>query len=608
MNTATNALRGGVVSGQPTATMSEKPTNGVKGLRHWRYDLIAGLMVSLTSLPFSLGIAIASGAPPIAGLMSAIIAGLIFPFLGGAYVTISGPAAGLAPALFAAMIALGHGHMDTGYPLLLAVICMVGALQVVLSLLGAARLSAAFPVSVVEGMLASIGLMIIAKELPHLIGHDFKAHAFFQILSEVPEGTRLADPRAFGVGLTCLGLMFVLSLSAVRKRLMMPAPLVVVIVGLVLGLMLHIAPHHRINIPDNILSHGITLPNFKGLFSDSSIRMPMLAALLTLLLIDGVESLATIKAIDKVDPYKRRSSPDRTLLAMGISNMASSMAGGLTIIPGGVKSKLCIVSGGRTLWANFYNALFLILFLFAGKGLINLIPYSALAAIVIHTGYKMCEPKIWRHVAHIGWEQLVLFSVTVIVTLSTDLLIGIFAGMLVKLGLNIALTSKHVWTRAGRGLTFPEVFRYGVLHLTQLFRDPVVSRERVGNTYNVQFDRPLVCFNSRHLDRELAQVPADVTEVRLLLGENVAMIDHTSCDTLLHFADEFEGQGGRRVEIVGLEQMTRASHARAGMRLAAVRAMVAQSVAVSDEMPVNSLAANTQEIPINSLAHAHSRD
>jgi len=118
--------------------------------------------------------------------MSAIIAGLIFPFLGGAYVTISGPAAGLAPALFAAMVALGHGHRETGYPLLLAVICIVGAVQIVLSRLGAAKLSAVLPVAVVEGMLAAIGLLIMAKELPHFLGDEFKAHDFFPILAEVP--------------------------------------------------------------------------------------------------------------------------------------------------------------------------------------------------------------------------------------------------------------------------------------------------------------------------------------------------------------------------------------------------------------------------------------
>ena len=221
-------------------------------------------MVSLTSLPFSLGIAVASGAPPIAGLMSAIIAGLIFPFLGGAYVTISGPAAGLAPALLAAMIALGHGHLETGYPLLLAVICIVGAIQVVLSWLGAAKLSAAFPVSVVEGMLASIGLLIVAKELPHFIGHDFKSHAFFGIIREVPEEIRLMDPKSFGVGIVCLALMFVLSMPKIRRRLAVPPPLVVVGVGMLLGWALRVDSHHLIRIPDDILAHGIVLPDFRA--------------------------------------------------------------------------------------------------------------------------------------------------------------------------------------------------------------------------------------------------------------------------------------------------------------------------------------------------------
>ena len=145
----------------------EKPRNGIAGLKHWRFDLFAGLQVALVSLPLSLGIAIASGAPPVTGLVSAIIAGLIFPFLGGAYVTISGPAAGLAPALLAGMLMLGGGDLAAGYPLLLVAICLTGALQVLLSFMKAGRLVALFlPVTVVEAMLAAIGLMIIIKQVP----------------------------------------------------------------------------------------------------------------------------------------------------------------------------------------------------------------------------------------------------------------------------------------------------------------------------------------------------------------------------------------------------------------------------------------------------------
>lgn len=556
-----------------TASPSTRPRNGIAGLKEWRYDIVAGLMVSLTSLPLSLGIAVASGAPPLAGLTSAIIAGLVFPFLGGAYMTISGPAAGLAPALYAAMLALGQGSLDKGYPLLLGVICIVGLVQVILSLLGAAKLSAAMPVAVVEGMLASIGLMIIAKELPHFIGHSFKSHAFFGILAEVPEEIQVMDTPSFLVGLVSLALMFGLSMNRVRSRLPFPVPppLATVIVGLILGQILKIDDHHRINIPGNLLEHGLVMPDFPGLFANGAIRWALITSVITLVLIDGIESLATIKAIDKIDVFRRRSNPDRTLLAMGVSNIASSLGGGLTIIPGGVKSKLNIVSGGRTLWANFYNAVFLLVFLIFGRSIINLIPYSALAAILIYTGIRMCEPKVWKHVAHIGTEQLLLFSTTVLATLMEDLLVGILAGMAMKLLLVLFYTRKHAMGGP-------------IARATQFFRNPVVGRDQADGVYQLQLDRPMVCFNSFFLNRELERVPADADEVRLEIGPKVAMIDHTSVDLLLHFSDEYHEQTGKAVKIQGLDDMRRPSKDHAGMRLAPPRILEPAGVTGGDDL------------------------
>lgn len=159
-------------------------------------------------------------------------------------------------------------------------------------------------------------------------------------------------------------------------------------------------------------------------------------------LIDGVESLATIAAIDKIDPFRRKSDPNRTLNAMGVSNLCSSLAGGLTIIPGGVKSTTGILSGARTQWANFFNACFLITYLLLGRNLINLMPMTVLGAIVLYTGYKLCAPKVWRHAAHIGSEQLFVFTTTVLVTVTTDLLWGIAAGIVAKLLLELAVVSK----------------------------------------------------------------------------------------------------------------------------------------------------------------------
>src|SRR5437868_12192318 len=148
---------------------TEKPQNGVAGLKHWRYDLMAGLQVAMMGIPLSLGIAIASGAPPVCGLISAIIAGFIFPFLGGAYITISGPAAGLAPALLAGMITLGNGDLAVGYPLLLVAIALVGVVQVILSIFNAGRFALYFPISVVEGMLIAIVMhIVVIQALPFL--------------------------------------------------------------------------------------------------------------------------------------------------------------------------------------------------------------------------------------------------------------------------------------------------------------------------------------------------------------------------------------------------------------------------------------------------------
>src|SRR5439155_3827019 len=185
--------------------------NGLAGLKHWRHDIAAGLVVSLISLPFSLGIAVASGAPPICGIISAIIAGFVLPFLGGSYVTVSGPAAGLAPILLASMLTLGQGNLAKGYPILLVTICIAGGLQLILARLKMARFSAMFPAAVVEGMLCSIGLLIIVKQLPKFLGVPFEAHEFFGYITELPTRIQQLNPSVFTIGALSLALMFALS-------------------------------------------------------------------------------------------------------------------------------------------------------------------------------------------------------------------------------------------------------------------------------------------------------------------------------------------------------------------------------------------------------------
>ncbi len=556
---------------QVSSTLAiEKPQNGIAGLKHWRYDLVAGLVVSLVSLPFSLGIAVASGAPPICGLISAIIAGLVLPFLGGSYVTISGPAAGLAPALFAAMMLLGRGDRAIGYPLLLGAICLTGLVQVVLARLKLARFAAIFPASVVEGMLASIGLLIIAKQLPLLFGspgNHFEAHEFWGIVSEAPSRFMTMDPKVFFVGISCLALIFVLASFKARWLKVVPPQVIAAAFGLVLGSLMGLSGDRLIHIPDHPFRHGIVPPNFVGLFSDHSIWWELFTTVLTLTLIDGVESLATISAIDKIDPFRRRSDPNRTLFAMGVSNMCSSLAGGLTIIPGGVKSTTCIIGGGRTQWANFYNAVFLIVYIVLARPVINMMPMSALGAVVLYTGYKLCSPKVWKHAAHLGGEQLFVFTTTVLVTVSTDLLWGIAAGIAAKL-----LVEAVIVTRVEKG--HPEDRKPLVQAAArwlggtgELFRSPVVRTMTVDNAHHVYFGRPMVCFNSMHLDAALAGIPGNASAVYLHVTDLVTLIDHTAASALHEFVDNFQRAGRGIAHIIGLDRLRARSHAETAMRI-----------------------------------------
>jgi len=545
----------------------EKPENGMAGLRHWRQDLIAGLVVSLISLPFSLGIAVASGAPPICGLISAIVAGLILPFLGGSYVTVSGPAAGLAPVLLASSLLLGRGDLERGYPLLLGAICLTGLVQVVLAYYKAARFSAIFPASVVEGMLAAIGLLIIAKQLPLMVGHKFQAHSFWAIVAEAPSQFMRLDPRVFGVGVFCLALIFVLASLKLRWLKVVPPQVIAAVVGLVLGRTLGLTGDHLIHIPDQPFKHGIVLPNFQGLYADRTLWGALLTTVVTLTLIDGVESLATIFAIDKIDPFRRKSDPNRTLLAMGVSNTASSLVGGLTIIPGGVKSTACIVAGGRTQWANFYNACFLIVYVLLGRSLINLLPLSALGAIVIYTGYKLCAPKVWKHTARLGAEQIFVFATTVLVTISTDLLWGIIAGVVAKLLVEAEILRRVTPGRPDARGTVVLAARRWLGRTSELFRDPVVQTRTVGDDYQLYFGRPLVCFNSMHLDAALAGVPRGGGTVTLHVTDLVMLVDHTAASTLLNFIEDYHREGAGTARIVGLDRLRTRSHDAAGLRV-----------------------------------------
>ncbi len=511
------------------------PENGIKGLKHWRQDMFAGFIVALVSVPLSLGIAIASGAPPIAGIFSEIIAGLIFPFLGGAYVTISGPAAGLAPVLFSSITALGRGDMEVGYRMVLGVIMFAGVVQIALTYFKAARLSYLIPRSVVQGMLAAIGLLIMAKQIPNFLGYKSSAHEFFGLIAEGPGHILNSSIAVLTISSVCLALLFLLPKSRIRWIKWMPAHLFVVLVGIALGQLFHIAPQFLVDVPANPLAGGLVTPDFGALFSDASLIPTIIIALLALTFVDGTESLATIHAVDQIDPFKRKSNPHRTLFAMGVSNICSSLVGGLTIIPGIIKSSTNIVAGGRTAWVNFYNAVFLILFLLVFGELIRMIPVATLAAVLMHIGYKLAGPNKWSHVAKLGPDQFIVFATTVLATVCTDLLVGIACGVLVKIGILLYFSLKCSCKRAHGVYEFAKNFW---LAFVKLFRNPVKEIVRDGDSVEIRFKGSLTCFNHLFVRAAVDEQLKTASLVKIKICTSVGVVDHSSTTYLQMLADE----------------------------------------------------------------------
>jgi len=544
--------------------MTESPQNGFKGLKHWRFDLLAGLQVSLVSLPLSLGIAIASGAPPVTGLISAIIAGLIFPFLGGAYVTISGPAAGLAPALLAGMLALGGGDLAAGYPLLLVAICITGLLQILLAYFKTGRYAIFLPVTVVEAMLAAIGLIIIIKQIPALMGAILPASkSMLASVTKLPQAFLQIDWGVLFIGSLSLFLIFYLNKSRHEWMRKVPPPLFVTLLGIVLAFVFNLDARYLISMPDSILDGGITMPAFGEVFSRPDLWWGVLVVVITLTLIDGVESLATIKAVDKIDPFQRKSDPNVTLRAMGVSNTLSSIFGGLTIIPGGIKSRTNIDAGGRTLWANFYNATFLLLFLFVATDFISMVPLSAIAAILIYVGWKLCEYKVFTKTYSVGRDQLIIFVITIISVLATDLLWGILIGISAEVILLLYLLMPSFRRVLTGRISLHQSYNLLWGNFKSLFSSPIINiktLERDGVAHYEMTISSLVCFNLLHLDKILASLPPK-EGVTLIITESGRIIDHTAMEFLHQFEEECV-RDGRVFELVGMEnffQFTRHS-------------------------------------------------
>ena len=403
--------------------------------KNLKRDVPASIVVFLVALPLCLGIALASGAPLFAGLLTGIIGGIIVGSASGSQLSVAGPAAGLTVIVLTAIAKLGS------YETFLLAVLLAGGIQIVLGLVKAGTIGNYFPSAVIEGMLAAIGLILILKQFPHAVGYDadFEGdEGFIQVDHDNTFSGILSAIAKINYGaviISVVSLAFMIYWPQIKKVSSVPAALLVVVSGVALsqlfagtGLALRDKQFVQVPVVDGLNS---VLGLFKSPdFSQIGNKQVWITAF-TIAVIASLETLLSVEAVDKIDPIKRISPTNRELLAQGAGNIVSGLLGGLPMTAVIVRSSANVNAGARTKTSAVLHGFWLLLsFLFIPM-VINLIPLSCLAAILLVTGYKLARIALFTHMWHKGLNQFIPFVVTIVAVLLTDLLIGVGIGMMV---------------------------------------------------------------------------------------------------------------------------------------------------------------------------------
>lgn len=412
-------------------------------------DLTAGFSVFLLALPLCLGIALASGFPPAAGIITAIIGGMLASWFGGGKLTIKGPAAGLIVITIGSVHALGHGDLLLGYERTLAVGVVAAVLQMIIALFRKATLAEVMPPSVIHGMLAAIGIIIISKQSYVMLGVAPTSHSPLALLAHLPQAAVHLNPVVFGIGLLALFISIVL--PAIKKLAFIPAPMIILACVIPLSLVFtmstahnyefldhsySISPAYLVSLPLNFFQ-AVHWPDFSVIYTATSIKYIIMYTL-----VGSIESLLTVCAVDSIVPKYAPSNLNRDLMAVGVGNLICGIIGGLPMISEIVRSRANIEYGATSERGNFFHGLFMLLAAILIPSVINLIPLSALAALLVYVGFKLASPSEFKHVFKIGSDQFFLFCVTLVFTLLTDLLTGVLVGVVLKFILHMVRGNK----------------------------------------------------------------------------------------------------------------------------------------------------------------------
>lgn len=508
-----------------------------------KHDVPASVVVFLVALPLCLGIAVASGAPPLAGLVSGIVGGLVVAAASGSAVAVSGPAAGLITIVLAAIATLGY----EGF--LLAVI-VAGALQIVLGALKAGVFAYYFPSSVIKGMLAAIGIILIMKQVPHALGYDQDFEGNLTLYRNGQLGPWHDISFAFDhihIGaliVASLGLMILIvweRVPGLKRMRLMPAPLAVVILGVALNAVFMVAKPewamggvHLVSLPIGGVTDLFTqlsTPDFSRIFEPAVWQVGFVIAAVA-----SIETLLCLEAVDKLDPFKRSSPTSRELMAQGLGNMVAGLFGGLPVTAVIVRGSANVQSGGRTKVSAILHGALLLVAIVALPWAMNWIPLAALAAVLLHIGYKLARVEVFQKMLQQETGQWAPFLTTIVAVLVTDLLTGVGIGMGVA-----------VFFILRANLQTPYFVHHRESHEEEDHRLHI----------NIELSENVSFLNKASVNKVLHELPADSV---VTIDGHASQYIHFDVLELIHEFASTAATRGVEVELVGLREGSRRSH------------------------------------------------
>ncbi|MCC6494114.1 MAG: SulP family inorganic anion transporter [Pirellulales bacterium] len=551
---------------------SDLPRGDLAGfVKYFKYDIVSGFLVFLIALPLCLSISLSYGYPAIAGVFTAVIGGILTAFVSNSEMTIKGPAAGLiviaagCVADFSGKAVIpGEVNMEA-YRAALAVGVAAGVIQILFGLFRVGVLGDFFPSSVVHGMLAAIGVIIIAKQIPPTLGVKVGGEPI-PLLVGIPKIVAHLEPSIAIVGVVSMLIMFIWPLIAKRVAALKPVPAAIVVllvsIPLAQALKLDHTHSHKISLHEHTAVEPaaprdaaaapakpvpsdtlVEVPSFGKTFS--ALTFPDYSALagykawkwvVMFALIGTLESMLTAKAADLIDPYRRKTNLDRDNLAVGIANTCCALIGAAPMISEIVRTKANIDNGARTRFGNVWHGAFLLAFVTLLPFIIGMVPIAALTAMLIYTGYRLAHPHEFKHMYEIGPEQLLIYATTIVAVMATDLLQGIGIGIIVEF---IILAINGVPLRS--------------------FFKPLLSvQELDGDTYQIEARHAAIFSNWIPMKRRIDRIRRDRKNLVIDLSDT-RLVDHTVMTKLDEVQREFR-EDGLLVEIIGLDDHQRVSY------------------------------------------------